>query len=149
MPREFVAVAWKSPVAGDVRVAVRVTHAHPACGNGVAWRLEQRRAGLASVLGAGTVDLGKEAKPPVKVVKVEKGDVLVLAVDARDGNHVCDPDRDRLHPHGDHATRPRLGPGGGRGRQCPRRQHRTPDRHGNEGTWSFVRGASKVEVPPR
>src|SRR5262249_10484577 len=44
-PTEFVAVAWKSPLAGSVRVAVRVTHAHPACGNGVAWWLEHRRAG--------------------------------------------------------------------------------------------------------
>lgn len=33
-PREFVAVTWKSPVTGRVRVAVRVAHAHPACGNG-------------------------------------------------------------------------------------------------------------------
>jgi hypothetical protein len=140
-PNEFVAVAWKSPVAGSVRVAFRVTHAHPACGNGVAWWLEHRRAGRATILGKGTLDLGKEAKPKPRVVKVEKGDLLVLAVDARDGNHACDlteiaftlteaekPGRawdlakdvaDTVHAGNPHA-----------------------DRHGNVGTWSFVRGAS-------
>jgi hypothetical protein len=140
-PTEFVAVAWKSPVAGNVRIAVRVTHAHPACGNGVAWWLEHRRAGQATVLGEGALDLGKEAKPPTKVVKVEKGDVVVLALDARDGNHFCDlteigftltetekPGRewdlasdvaDTVQAGNPHA-----------------------DRHGNAGTWSFVRGPS-------
>lgn len=90
MPKEFVAVAWKSPVAGSVRVGVRIAHAHPACGNGVAWWLELRRGGRATALGEGAVDLGKETKPPEREVKVEKGDVIVLAVDARDANHVCD-----------------------------------------------------------
>jgi hypothetical protein len=147
MPREFVAVAWKSPVAGTVRVATRVTHAHPACGNGVAWWLEHRRAGRAARLGEGTVDLGKEAKPAPGVVKVEKGDVIVLAIDARDGNHVCDlteiaftltetdkPRRtwdlaadiaDTIHAGNPHA-----------------------DRYGNAGTWSFVRGPSTGKSGP-
>lgn len=90
MPKEFVAAAWTSPVSASVSVSVKVAHAHPACGNGVAWWLEHRRAGRATSLGAGTVDLGKEIKPPATTVDVEKGDVLVLAVDARDANHVCD-----------------------------------------------------------
>src|SRR5262249_59306143 len=90
LPKEFVAVAWKSPIAGAVRVAVRVAHANPACGNGVAWWLEQRRAGRATPLGEGTLDLGKEVRPAAKPLKVEKDDLVVLAVDARDGNHVCD-----------------------------------------------------------
>ncbi|HEY7424009.1 MAG TPA: DUF1592 domain-containing protein [Gemmataceae bacterium] len=142
LPKEFVAIAWKSSLAGEVRVAVRVAHAHPACGNGVAWWLEHRRDGRATVLGEGAVDLGKDAKPPRKTVKVEKGDVLILAVDARDGNHICDlteiaftvtegdkPGRvwdlaadvaDTIHAGNPHA-----------------------DKHGNADTWSFVRGASK------
>src|SRR6185503_8583023 len=69
MPKEFVAVTWKSPVAGSVRVGVRIAHAHPACGNGVAWWLELRRDGRATALGDGAVDLGKEAKPPETTVK--------------------------------------------------------------------------------
>ncbi len=90
MPQEFVAVAWTSPVAGAVTVAGDVAHAHPACGNGVAWRLEHRRGGRMAVLGAGPIDLGKSARLPAVSPTVEKGDLIVLVVDARDGNHVCD-----------------------------------------------------------
>ncbi|HZT81155.1 MAG TPA: DUF1587 domain-containing protein, partial [Gemmataceae bacterium] len=142
MPREFVAVAWKSPVAGSIRVAVRVAHAHPACGNGVAWWLEHRRGGLATPLGEGTLDLGKETKPPARTLKVEKGDLLVLAVDARDGNHVCDlteigftiSETDRPGRKWDLAAD-----------VADTVQAGNPhaDRHGNPDTWSFVRGASK------
>jgi hypothetical protein len=142
MPAEFAAVAWKSPVVGEVRVSVRVAHAHPACGNGVAWWLEHRRDGRAVGLGEGAVDLGKEARPPARTLKIDRGDVLVLAVDARDGNHICDmteitftitetgrPGRtwdlaadvaDNVLAGNPHA-----------------------DRHGNTDTWSFVRGKSK------
>ena len=42
-PTEFVAAVWKSPLDGTVRVAAKIAHAHPACGNGVAWWLEHRR----------------------------------------------------------------------------------------------------------
>ncbi len=90
MPQEFVAVAWTSPVAGAATVEGAVAHAHPACGNGVAWRLEHRRGGRMAVLGEGTIDLGKSARIPAAAATVETGDQLVLAVDARDGNHVCD-----------------------------------------------------------
>lgn len=89
-PQEFVAVAWKSPIAGSVRVSARIAHAHPACGNGVAWWLEHRRGERATIFAEGALDLGKEAKTPPKTVKVAKGDTIFLAVDARDANHVCD-----------------------------------------------------------
>jgi mono/diheme cytochrome c family protein len=91
MPREFVAVAWKSPTAGSVRVAAQITHAHPACGNGVAWWIDHRRlGGSAVVVAEGLIDLGGEAKPPAKTLKVGKGDLIILAVDAKNGDHTCD-----------------------------------------------------------
>ena len=89
-PKEFVAVTWKSPVTASLRIATRVTHAHPACGNGVAWWLEHRRAGQAGVLAEGVLDVGGSAKPADNVLKIEKGDLLILAVDARNGDHSCD-----------------------------------------------------------
>src|SRR5205807_10159400 len=67
-----------------------VTHAHPVCGNGVAWWLEQRQAGQAAILAEGVLDLGKEAQVAPREVQVGKGDFLVLAVDPRDANHSCD-----------------------------------------------------------
>jgi hypothetical protein len=145
LPKEFVAVTWKSPVAGAVRAAVRVAHAHPACGNGVAWWLEQRRAGRATPLGEGALDLGKATTPPAKSLKVEKGDQVVLAVDARDGNHVCDlteisftiTDDDKPGKVWDLAADIA-------GTILDGNPH--ADRHGNTDTWSFVRGPSKGSV---
>lgn len=89
-PGEFAGVTWKSPFAGRVRIAARIAHAHPACGNGIAWWLEGRRGGRALAFADGTLDLGKEAKTSELTLPVEKGDLLMLAVDARDGNHSCD-----------------------------------------------------------
>ncbi|HEV3256869.1 MAG TPA: DUF1592 domain-containing protein [Gemmataceae bacterium] len=89
-PTLVVAAAWKSPLQGRVRVRARIVHAHPACGNGVAWWLQHRWADRASVLAGGTLDVGKEAEVPAKELKVGKGDLVVLAIDPRDGNHACD-----------------------------------------------------------
>ncbi len=90
LPKEFVAVAWKSPAAGAMTVTAAVTHAHPVCGNGVAWRLEHRRAGKAVTLDEGALNVGQAAKPAARKVTVEKGDELLLVVDAKNGDHSCD-----------------------------------------------------------
>ena len=90
LPKEFVAVAWKSPIAGKVKIEVQIQHAHPACGNGVAWWLQHRRADASAQIGEGTVDLGKAAKPAPFERAVSVGDSLVFAIDARDENHICD-----------------------------------------------------------
>lgn len=142
MPKEFVAVAWKSPIAAQVSVEVRVKHAHPACGNGVAWRLEHRRDGRATTLGEGAVDLGKETKPQAKTVTVQNGDVLVLAVDARDNNHTCDmteiaftiTEADKPSRVWDLAADVADTVNAG---------NPHPDKQSNVDTWSFVYGPSK------
>jgi len=143
MPKEFVAVMWKSPIAGSVKVEARIQHAHPACGNGIAWWLEQRRGERAAVFAEGELDLGKEAKPAAKIVKVEKGDSLILAIDAKNSDHICDLTAiaititdvekatniwnlsadiaDNISASNPHA-----------------------DKLGNKDTWSFVRGPSRL-----
>jgi hypothetical protein len=142
LPAEFVAAVWKSPMAGNVRVALHVAHAHPSCGNGVAWWLEHRRADKAAVLAGGTIDLGKEVKPPAQTWKVEQGDLFVLAVDARNGDHSCDltdisftmteiADPGRLWDlERDVADTVQAG-------------NPHADRLGNEAVWSFVRGPTR------
>lgn len=89
-PREFVAVIWKSPVRGVVEISGRIQHAHPACGNGVAWELEHRRGSRAAVIGQANVALGAESKVSIKPRHVLPEDLLVLKIDAKEGNHVCD-----------------------------------------------------------
>ena len=52
-PTLNVAVGWKSPVAGRISVAGKVTHAHPECGNGVTWAVELRRGRTRQTLANG------------------------------------------------------------------------------------------------
>lgn len=142
LPNEFVGVVWKSPLAGKVNVSASIAHAHSACGNGVAWWLEQRRGEKAYLLADGLIDLGGDVSVPGMTVVVEPGDRFVLAIDARNGNHNCDlteinlavtdPAKagktwdlsvdiaDSIHDGNPHA-----------------------DVHGNKDTWSFIRGAGK------
>jgi hypothetical protein len=141
-PAEFVAVSWKSPLSGRVRVAARIAHAHPACGNGVAWWLEHRRADRAVVLTDGVLDLGGIASPASRWLEIEKGDRLILAVDARNGDHGCDlteiaftiTETDRpgrtWDLSGDVADSVLAG-------------NPHADRHGNADVWSFVKGPTR------
>jgi hypothetical protein len=138
-PTEIVAVAWKSPVEGPVRVAARITHAHPACGNGVVWWLEHRRGDQAAILDGGALDLGKWGESRPREVKVGKGDLVVLAVGARDLNHVCDMTAVNL-------TLTESGKGvrtWDLGRDVADNilgGNPHADRHGHAGIWQFVKG---------
>lgn len=89
-PERFVAAAWKSPIEAMVRISGKVIHAHPACGNGVAWWVEHRPAERARVLAEGAVELGKESSFGPLEIKVSPGELVYLAVDAKESNHVCD-----------------------------------------------------------
>lgn len=142
MPKEFVAVVWTAPEALTVRVNAKIAHAHSACGNGVAWWLEHRRGNRAAVIDEGPVDYGKEASPPPVALKVEKGDLVILAVDAKAENHVCDmtaiefalTETDKparvWNLGADIATSVHDG-------------NPHADSHGNKAVWSFVRGPSR------
>ena len=142
MPQEFVAVVWKSPVAGSVRVESRIAHAHPACGNGVAWWLEHRRGDRATVFAEGTVDLGGEARPQPKLLKVEKGDAIILAVDARNGDHVCDLTEIALTVT--ESEKPgRVWDLAADIADTVLAGNPHADKHGNKDTWSFVKGPAR------
>lgn len=90
-PTLNVAVGWKSPVSGTVRVEARVTHAHPECGNGVTWSLELRRGAVRQRLATGTAQGGTPVTvPSTEGLDVRPGDLISLLVGPRDGNHSCD-----------------------------------------------------------
>lgn len=141
-PQEFVAVVWKSPMAGRVRLLARIKHAHPACGNGIAWWLAHRRGEQMRLIAEDTVALGGESKPPTRTFPVEKGDSILLAVDARDGDHSCDLTDIAL-------TLTETDPPGRvwdlaadiAGNVLDSNPH--ADRQGSPDTWSFVRGPSR------
>jgi hypothetical protein len=140
LPAEFVAVAWRSPVEGAVRVEARVAHAHPACGNGIAWWLEHRRAERGRILDSGVLDVGQKGEARPRELKVAKGDLVVLAVGARDLNHACDLTAVDL-------TVTEASPGG-RSWDLARDVADTilegnphADRRGNRDVWSFLKGS--------
>jgi len=90
-PKLAAAVGWQSPIAGRVRVAAKIQHAHPECGNGVTWSLELRRGGYRQRLANGVAQGAKEVKPaPLENVAVQPGDLVSLLIGPRDANHSCD-----------------------------------------------------------
>ena len=95
-----------------------------------------------AVFAEGGVDLGGTAEPNAKTLKVEKGDLIILAVDAKNEDHVCDmtaiefalTETDKpgrvWNLAADIATTVQEG-------------NPHADKHGNKDVWSFVRGPSR------
>jgi hypothetical protein len=89
-PKEYAAVAWRSPNEADVRIEARAADSHAGCGNGVSWRLEAQHGDRRERLDGGEFDDGKEATIPPRTLHVAPGDLLCLAIGARNGDHTCD-----------------------------------------------------------
>jgi hypothetical protein len=142
-PTEFVAVAWRSPISGTVRVAANIAHAHAACGNGIAWWLERRQGEHAVMFDEGRLELGGAASPQARTLRVEKGDTILLAVDAKDGDHGCDLTQIRLKIT-------LTGPSDQVWDLAPDiadsvlTANPHPDRYGHTDTWSFVKGPTRT-----
>lgn len=136
-PTLNAAVGWRSPIAGQMQVEAKVTHAHPECGNGVEWFLELRRAATRQRLANGTAQGSKEVKVgPVENLTVQTGDLVSLLIGPRDGNHSCDLTDIELV----------LKSAGKDGREWSLTRDVSPDvlagnphadRFGNEGVWHF------------
>ena len=90
-PEKFVAVGWRSPLEGEVRVAATVQDAHSTCGNSVTWSIDHRHGAQRRVLRSGVVELGGAASiQPVESLHVRSGEVVSLVIGPRDANHACD-----------------------------------------------------------
>ena len=74
-----------------MRISGLVQHAHPDCGNGVAWSLELRRGNTKQRLASGesqratVIPVG-----PFESVAVRPGDVIALVISPKENNHSCD-----------------------------------------------------------
>ena len=89
-PTRKVVVGWRSPMTGMVHLEARVVHAHPECGNGLAWALELRRDAERRRLRAGEIERGQAATiEPVNKLSVHSGDLVSLLISPR-GDHACD-----------------------------------------------------------
>jgi len=148
-PTLNAAVAWRSPLAGTMRVEAKVTHAHPECGNGVTWSLELRRGATRQRLATGTAQGSNEVKVgPIENLAVQTDDLVSLVIGPREGNHSCDLTDIELV----------LKSTGEGGREwsltrdvAPNVQAGNPhaDRFGNDGIWHFYNEAvSGQETSP-
>jgi hypothetical protein len=95
-PAGGVAVAWKSPITGTVRISGRIADADPACGDGVAWKVERRRGRAATELASGDIANGGgqrladgKGADHLNPVAVQAGDRIALTILPKQ-NHACD-----------------------------------------------------------
>jgi hypothetical protein len=86
-PSNGVAVAWRSPITGKVRVSGKVADADPVGGDGIAWLIDHRTAGSRRQLAAGafpnggrqSFERGSGAKA-LQDIDVQSGDRIELLV---------------------------------------------------------------------
>jgi hypothetical protein len=147
-PGVFVAVGWKSPVAGIFKAEFFVKDEHPECGNGVGWKLELWRNGATRVLASGLLDKGAETKPrSIDNVEIERGDYVSLVIDPRDNSHSCDLTGVDLvlSEAGEKKRRWDLAADVS-GNLHDANPH--DDSLGNHGVWHFYRGQIAEKTPP-
>ncbi len=94
LPDRDVAVLWRSPIEGRVRVSGYARMGDSAGGNGVVWAVARERGAEREILACGQVPAGGAGMIPpaggVLEVTVAAGDTLELLVNAKEGNHICD-----------------------------------------------------------
>jgi hypothetical protein len=147
MPTEFVGTVWKSPMAGRVQVTGKVDHAHPACGNGVRWWLENQTETGNVVLQEGNVDLGKESSFKSQEITIKQGEQIFLAIAARDASHVCDLTEVAFTITEVGRPEPRVWDLAADVANDITVGNPHADRMGNATVWSFVRGSTKNRQP--
>ena len=144
-----VAVRWRSPVAGAIRVEGNIVRAHAECGSGVTWSLELRRGGTRQPLASGEARGAKAvALGPFERVPVQPGGLISVMIGPREGNHSCAlTDVDLRLTGGGQAWS--LGADVS-GNVLAANPH--ADRNGNDGVWHFytepVGGARNETVIP-
>jgi hypothetical protein len=90
-PKVAAVIAWQSPVSGAVRVSGTVRDAHTACGNGIRWMVEVRRAKHRELLASGVTRGGESVSfGPYADVSILEGEFVTLVIDPLNGDHVCD-----------------------------------------------------------
>jgi len=95
-PTAGVAVEWRSPVTGVVKITGRVADADPNGGDGIGWAIEQKTGAAALALASGDIPNGG-AQPftsgmgaeRLTSVSVRAGETLRLLVLPKNG-HTCD-----------------------------------------------------------
>ncbi|NUM52207.1 MAG: DUF1549 domain-containing protein [Candidatus Hydrogenedentes bacterium] len=137
-PTTGVAVAWRSPIAGEVTVSASIADADANCGNGVAWRIEHRAGTATATVAEGAMDNAGAAdiSPAMQPVPVALGDTLLFAIEPR-GEYSCDSTviKIQVTSVADAEKTWRFTPDL---MADPLRSNPHPDSMGNADTWAFV-----------
>ena len=146
-PSQEVAVYWRSPFGGKIRVAGMVADGDGNCGNGIAWRVELIGRGGPTGIAVGLMDNGGSASfAPSREFTVQAGDLVMLAINPRDGQHTCDTTQIDL----------KMTEAGGAGRvwdlasEVVDRIHEgnpLADTYGNADTWHFCSSLEQPAAP--
>jgi mono/diheme cytochrome c family protein len=95
-PKAGVAVGWKSPITGIVRLKGKVADADPSCGDGIEWTIKLKKSGGVTSLANGAIANGgmqpfSEGKGAEKLmaVNVQPGEMIEVAVLPK-GEYSCD-----------------------------------------------------------
>ncbi|MEE3373144.1 MAG: PSD1 and planctomycete cytochrome C domain-containing protein [Planctomycetota bacterium] len=143
-PNQGVAVAWRSPIQGKIRLRTQIQDVHDG-GNGVEWTLEKSRGIDVTTLQSGSIARGGKAiwgdgAPPIDV---QVGDRLRVIVSAKGNDHICD--LTRINWEIEELAQPRRtwrlardvvdNPGQGNPHS---------DRHGNPAVWQFLHMARRA-----
>ena len=94
-PDRKIAVGWQSPLAGRVRVSLRVSDGHPGGGNGVDWAIVHRQATDERRLKEGYVNQSGsfpdgDGLAVIGELDVRQGEFVSLVIAAHDHQHACD-----------------------------------------------------------
>ncbi|MFN0052561.1 MAG: DUF1549 and DUF1553 domain-containing protein [Planctomycetales bacterium] len=91
-----VAVAWRSPIAGEVHITGSVAHAHIECGDSTAWAIDRLSKEEAAELATGQTERAGRQEfasgtggARLQQLSVQPGDLLQLVVLPKQ-NHGCD-----------------------------------------------------------
>lgn len=97
-PTQESVLAWRSPMDGAIKLSGLVADADDVCGNGAAWRVEVLSETGTTPVASGLFDNGgKSAFEPKEPVRVRKGDVVSVIVNARNNSHSCDTTHIKLN----------------------------------------------------
>ncbi|MDB4353156.1 DUF1592 domain-containing protein [bacterium] len=148
-PSSAAVVAWKSPVAGHVKITSTVADADSKCGNGAAWKIEHRtRVGTTLVAQGSIENGGRGGWNSLRPLSLAIGDVVALMILPRDSNHACDTthvELEMVEVHGEQRTWTL-------GEQVVDRMHEgnpMADLFGNADVWNFGKSVppSVIRIP--
>jgi hypothetical protein len=88
-PKAGVAVAWKSPISGQIHIRGRVADADDKCGNGIEWVINRRAGTARTQVAKGAIGNGAMEAFPQLATEIADGEMVELLVLPK-GEYSCD-----------------------------------------------------------